>query len=93
MCVAADCVVNSSQNPTVVHVLNEYHIYIYIKKIKNVKRCRDGMPKSVANKVGMMHESKGQHIEKNGTFATAHFCILAWLLGTYMNLADHKDTQ
>ena len=78
MCVAADCVVNSSQNPTVVHVCADWMstIYIYIyKENKKCKRCRDGMPKSVANKVGMMHESKGQRIEKNGTFATAHFCI------------------
>ena len=35
------------------------------KNIKNVKRCRDGMhAKKYANKVGMMHESKGQHIGK-----------------------------
>jgi len=29
-------------------------------------------------------------------FATAHFCIYlssAWLLSTYMSLADHKGTQ
>ena len=34
--------------------------------------------------------------EKNGTLATAHFCIYlssAWLLSTYMSLADHKATQ
>ena len=30
---------------------------------------------------------------KNGTFATAHFCVLlssAWLLGSYMSLADQR---
>ena len=33
---------------------------------------------------------------KNGTFATAHFFVQlssAWLLATYMSLADHKGTQ
>ena len=35
-------------------------------------------------------------IKKNGTFATAHFFVKlssAWLLVTYMSLADHKGTQ
>ena len=35
-----------------------------LKNIKNVKGCRDGMPKKYANKVGIVHESKGQHIGK-----------------------------
>ena len=37
---------------------------LHIQENKNVKRCRDGMPKSMQNKVGMMHESKGQRIGK-----------------------------
>ena len=32
------------------------------KNIKNVKRCREWHAERYANKVGMMHESKGQHI-------------------------------
>jgi len=46
----------------VVHI--EIILQKKIKNIKNVKRCRDGMPKKYANKIGMMHESKGQLIGK-----------------------------
>ena len=38
-----------------------------LKNIKNVKRFRDGMPKSMQTKyryIGIMHESKGQHVGK-----------------------------
>ena len=35
-----------------------------LQNVKNIKSCRDGMPKKHANKVGIMHEIKGQHIDK-----------------------------
>ena len=44
--------------------------------------------------VGAGFERSGRN--KNGTFATAHFCVYlssAWLFATYnMSLADHKGT-
>ena len=39
-----------------------------LKNIKNVKRCRDGMPKS-------MHENKGQHIDKAPSLHLFHTAV------------------
>ena len=41
-------------------------------------------------------QRKKKKNNKNGIFITAHFCVYlssAWLLATYMSLADHKGTQ
>ena len=48
------------------------------KNIKNVKRCRDGMPKSMQTRIGMMHESKGQHIGKAPSLHLFHTEFSAW---------------
>ena len=45
-----------------------------LKNITNVKRCRD------ANKVGIMHESKGQHIGKAPSLHLFHTSADAMLL-------------
>ena len=52
--------------------------------IRNVKGRRDGMPKqNVCNKVGMMHESKGQLIGKLSPIPTpfSHYSWTACLRG------------
>ena len=52
-----------------------------LKNIKNEKRCRDGMPiKKYANKVGIMQESKGQHIGKAPSLHLFHTTADAMLL-------------
>ena len=49
------------------------YMYMKIKNIQNVKRCRDGMPKKYENKEGMMHESKGQCIGKAPSLSFSHY--------------------
>ena len=48
------------------------------KNFKNVKRCRDGMPKSMQTKyiyIGMMHERKGQRIGKAPSLHLFHTTV------------------
>ena len=46
--------------------------------LKNVKRCRDGMPKSMRTRyIGMMHESKGQRIGKAPSLHLFHTTVSA----------------
>jgi len=48
------------------------------------------MPKRYANKVGMMHESKGQRIGKAPSLHLFHTTVSAWkLLGSYL-IATYK---
>ena len=51
-----------------------------LKIIKNVKRCRDGMPKSRQTRAGIIHESKGQHIGKAPSLHLFHTTADAMLL-------------
>ena len=62
-----------------VYIRNTHVPNIYtqdFKNIKNVKRCRDGMPKSMQTRVGIMHESKGQHIGKAPSLHLFHTAVI-----------------
>ena len=57
------------------HVQSMLQFIQDLKNIKNVKRCRDGMPKSMQTRVGIMHESKGQHIGKAPSLHLFHTAV------------------
>ena len=61
--------------------------------IRNVKGRRDGMPKQkVCNKVGMMHESKGQLIGKLSPIPTSFFTLqLDSMLERYRLISPTKN--